>query len=378
MAITTTQIGDKFKNLCFIGLGRVEYFPEGAKEAITADSWQDVTDEQSRKSLALLFFSPRDLDGDHMNPYMYLADSHAGDEIDETTVMTSQQALQNIPLIDMCRVTKASANSVNILVVADVIFHWDVNDSYIQPTTPLTWINDLRQIQSTYPKSTKFNVYTDWNDDKLAEIRVKHKSIRELPLDTQTWLNMPTFQEKYAWPVLLLSLCVAGGAFAMNYYQEEEMDKLAQEIQFVETEAPNSSIYVELAKKVSEQEAFMRYRSIMHVAFRDIASSIYHADMEAEKFEIRGANPREPSAHLLATITARPDVYEGWLQEEPIAKKLLTQSVSMIAIRKPPKSKGFELEGLIDLEKLNRSFLDYRNSLGPAGEAAYEEETFAP
>jgi hypothetical protein len=374
MAITVQHIGDKFKNVCFIGLGRVEYFPEKTRESITADTWQDVTDEQSRKNLALVFFSPRDLEGDHMNPYLYLAESGDHDD-DETVVLASQQLLQNIPLIDMCRISKGKPNTVNILAVADIIFHWDVNDSYIQPTTPLTWIQDLKQIQSTYPKSTKFNLYTSWDEDKLTEIKMKSKPVQSMPLDTSTWLNMPTFQEKYGWQVLTLAVLMAGGAYGLTYYQDEQLQKLAYEIQIVEEEAPNTSKYSELAKKFDEQSSFMRYRSLIPVAFRDVASAIYHSGIQAESFELRGTTLREPYENLLATVKAKNKAYEGWLQEEPIAKSLLAQSISMEGIRKPPKGGKFQLESIIDLQKLSTKLKEYRNKVSATSQVISDLES---
>lgn len=362
MAITAIQLGEKFKNICFIGLGRVEYFPEKTKESITADTWQDVTDEQSRKNLALVFFSPRDLEGDHMNPYLYLSEE-AGQDTDETVVLASQQVLQNIPLIDMCRISKGKPNTVNILAVADILFHWDVNDSYIQPTTPLTWVQDVKQIQSTYPKSTKFNLYTNWDEDKLPEIKIKNQPIQEMPLDQATWLNMPTFQEKFGWQVLLLAILMASGTYSMTYYQNEQLRELANEIQIVEADAPNTSKYSELARKYNEQEEFMRYRSLIPVAFRDVASSIYHSEMQVSGFEVRGSSPRGPAVNLLATITAKKKVYEGWLQEEPIAKAILAQSIAMEGIRKPPQGKNFQLEGLINLPNLEKRLTAYRSEI---------------
>jgi hypothetical protein len=363
MAIATQQIGEKFKNVCFIGLERVEYFPEKTTESITADTWQDVTDEQSRKHLALVFFSPRDLEGDHINPYIYLSET-SEDVADETVVLTSQQMLQNIPLIDMCRVSKSKPNTVNILAVADVLFHWDVNDSYIQPTSPLTWVQDLKQIQSTYPKSTKFNLYTNWDEEKLAELKVKNTPIREMPLDTATWLNMPTFQEKYGWQVLILSILIASGAYGVTYYQNEKLQNLSDEIAMVEQDAPNTNKYSELARKFTEQEAFMRYRTLIPISFRDVASAIFHSGIKADSFELRGTELRDPYVNLLAIVNAKSGAYEGWLQEEPIAKSLLAQSVSMDGIRKRPgQSNVLQLEGLINLPKLENKLKSYRDQM---------------
>ncbi len=359
MAILT-NIGDKFKNICFIGLDRVEYFHDKSRDSITGDTWLDVTDEQSRKNLALVFFSPRDLEGDHMNPYAYLSDKEGDGDIDEMDIVASQQQLQNIPLIDMCRVAKSEPNTVNILIVADVIFHWDVNDSYIQPTSQLSWIQDLKQVQSTYPKSTKFNIYTNWDKEKLADLNLESKPVQALPIDDNTWLNMPTFQEKNGLIILLVALAIAGGAYAITYYQDEELTKLSREIQSIEQDAPNTNKYAEIARKVTEQEAFMRYKKLIPVAFRDVASSIYHSGIEAESFEVRGTQLRKPIVNMLATIKAKTKAYQGWIQEEPIAKSVLIQSVSMEAIRKPPKSKKFELEALINLSKLEKKLEKYQ------------------
>jgi hypothetical protein len=59
-------------------------------------------------------------------------------------------------------------------------------------------------------------------------------------------------------------------------------------------------------------------------------------------------------------------VYEGWLQEEPIAKQVLLGSALMAAVRKPPSGNTFKIEGLVPLEPAWRDYKKLMKPLGPA------------
>ena len=77
--------------------------------------------------------------------------------------------------------------------------------------------------------------------------------------------------------------------------------------------------------------------------------------MDAESIEIENPDIKRAPDVLIAEITANRNAYQGWLQEEPIAKGLLSHSVSVEAIRKPPGGGKFALEGLIDVKAFNAS-----------------------
>lgn len=354
-------LGQKFKNLCFIGLDRVEYHAEGSDQPMFADSWQDVTDEQSRRNLGLVFFAPRELDGEPVNPYAYLTIEDGMDEVDDESLMVAQHTLGGVPLLDFCRMTPAQPNTVNILVVADIIYHWDMQDNYIQPTTALEWIRDIKQIVKGYPRSTEFNLYTDWEAERLSEFRIKVYNVSEVPFDTHTWLNMPTFQEKFGLHTLAASILIALAAFGLTNQQESTLDDLSTQIRQVEAATPRGGNSRILAELIGSQEEQMYYRYLMPLLVKDAAVAIQASEMKAESFEVKNVNPKEPPLIMLASVKAQKGAYKGWLQEEPVAKKLLANSTTWTEIRKPPSPNQFKLEGLIDLESVAVKVEEYQD-----------------
>ena len=351
----STIIGSKFKNLCFVGLNKVEYFPEQSEESIFADSWQDVIDEQSRKKVGLFFFAPRDLEGEPVDPYEFLA---TNDTYDEQEIALSQNMLNSIPMVDLCRLKSSSPNTVNILVVADIIFHWDVNDSYIQPTTPTSWERDIKQIIKGYPRSSEKHIYTNWNSFKLDGSGIDIRPIKDLELYEESWLNKPTYQQKHGTSMLALSIIFAGLAYSGLYVQSQELEDLSNKIRKVTASTPKGQNFNKLSKSVSEQQSFMRYKGLIPFITKDIANAIQLSGMEISELKIEPFNVQKPPKHMLVTVKAKKEIYSGWLEEEPISKALLGQSVTLDAIRRPPGN-TFALEGVIDLADLESEVKEF-------------------
>lgn len=355
------ELGQKFKNLCFLGLNRVEYFPENSDESIFADTWQDVTDEQSRRNLAILFFAPRDLDGEPIDPYIFLTDTD--DDADEQSVLIAQQAFGDIPLIDMCRMRSENANEVHILVTADIIFHWDSNDSYVQPTSPVSWVRDIQQILKTYPRTTERFLYTSWENNRINELGVKMRPVQELNISEDAWVNMPSFQEKFGFAVMFTSIIIAVMTYILIFLQGSDIDDLSQKIRTVDLETPSGKNYLELNRAITEQQQFMRYRNLISFVTTDVANAIQRSGMKIANFEVKTPDPQEPSDILLVTIKSQKDAYKGWLEEEPISKALLGQSVTMSAIRRPPGGNQFTVEGLVELEPVSQMLAEYQEDM---------------
>lgn len=355
------EIGQKFKNICFLGLNRVEYFPESSDESIFADTWQDVTDEQSRRNLAILFFAPRDLDGEPIDPYIFLTDSE--DEADEQSILIAQQAFGSIPLIDMCRMRSENANEVHILVTADIIFHWDSNDSYVQPTSPVSWVRDIQNILKTYPRTTERYLYSSWENNRVGELGVKLRPIHELVVTEDAWVNMPSLQEKFGFSVLFTSILIAVMTYIVIFLQGSDINDLSQQIRTVDLETPSGKSYLELDRAITDQQQFMRYRNLMSFVATDVASAIQRSGMKIASFEIKTPDAQTPSDVLLVNIKAQKDAYKGWLEEEPISKALLGQSVTMSAIRRPPGGSQFSIEGLVELEPISQMLAEYQEDV---------------
>ncbi len=348
-----TSVGSKFRNICFVGLNRVEFYPNKEKEPVFGDNWQDVTDEHSRKNMAMVFFAPRELDGEPVNPYTFLA----GDDHDEETSALIQQALSDTALLDYCRVLPASANALNIVVVADVIFHWDIHDSYILPTNQFNWVRDLQQILKGYPRTTNVHMYTNWTDDKLQDLNIKTSPVEALPVGEDTWVNMPTFQEQYGTLVLIASLILAALTYGILSVKNNTIDALSEQIRIVQQQIPRESRFAGLNRAISDQEKHMKYRQIFPLIVKDAARTIQMSAMQIENFEIKSPKPQDTPKEFILTIEAKRDVYKGWLQEEPVAKALLANSAMLSAVRKPPGN-TFKVEGLINLKSVFNKFKD--------------------
>ena len=298
------------------------------------------------------FFAPRDLDGTPVDPYIFLAED---DEPDEETARLTADSLSGVPLFDFCRISHSNPNRVNVLVVADVIFHWDTNDSYVIPTTQFNWHRDLEEILKDYPKSSEVHVYTNWETDKLIELNVKLHPLHDLPLEHSTWLNMPTMQELWGLPVLIGSLAISACIFGLIYLKQQEINALSEKIQIAQQQIPREGKFLDLARVIRDQEKQMKYRATFPWLVKDVAQSIQVADMKIANFEVKNHRPQDPPNVLIATVEAEKDVYKGWLQEEPVAKKLLLSSSTMRAIRKPPGN-IFKLEGMIDLAPVYKEY----------------------
>ena len=350
---------NKFKNRCFVGLNRVEYYPESG-EMLFADNWKDVTDDQSRRNLMLGYFAPRDIDGADVDPATALSpNDHEEDQ------MILMHHGRNISLFDFCRASKTAPNTMNVMIVADIIFHWDMVDSYIQPTSEETWIKDLQQVFKAYPKSTKKNVYTNWENEKKAELEADFMPLDQLPLDTNMWLNKPTIQERFGTPVLLLGMAIAGGMYFLIDTQEGEIADIRRRAAIERQASGFGEDFRQIMTQVQEQEQeqFMRYRYLYSTILKDIAMAVQKSGFEVNDFKVENPTPNAPSDVALVTIASKPKAYRGYQEKEPIARELVKQSVTLHEIRKPPMDReSLTLEGLVLLDELDAAIRKHSQS----------------
>lgn len=351
------NIGEKFKSILIVGLNRVELIHPDNTEPIFAENWQDLSDKQSRKSTALCLFSPHDLGGDSINPYAYLAAGipAASEEEENENARRIEQELGDTAILDLCQIKEKDPNTVHFLVAADIIFHWDSKGAYVQPTNQQTWIRDLQQLTKGYLRTTQKNIYTEWDKEQLEPLKLSAKSVRECPLHTEAWINMPTFQEMYGTPVLLATLLFASSVAGALYLQNQDIQTLREEIQQVEAKMPRTRNLENLSKMLDDLNDQKKYRDLWPLVVKDVSLAIQTSGMQVEKFSIENHNPKTPPNTLLTTIIATQGVYKGWLQEEPIAKGLISHSISISDIRKAPTGAKYTLEGLIPMRKFEET-----------------------
>jgi hypothetical protein len=356
MPMIKSLLGQQFKNICFTGLNRVEYLPDGSDQPIFGDSWQDVSDDQARRTMCLAFFAPRDLSGEPVDPASILIENYSDEDVPDAI---AAESIKHIPLMDYCRMPPADSNTVNFIVVADVIFHWDIKDNYLQPTSQLTWVQDIKAILKSYPRSYTKNVYTNWQKDKLEELRVNVLPLRESPVFSEVWLNMPSFQEKHGNIMLTLGILVSLVAFAITYMQDMKIKELQDQKRSVVSSMPSGQNFSVLSNLIRTQQQNMSYREYFPFILKDISYAIQYSGMKIDSFELEVPNPQEIPKNLLLTINANSDAYDGWLEEEPVAKSFLALSSTVQAVRRQPGSKKMKLEGIIPLRSAIKEIHPY-------------------
>lgn len=343
-----------FKHVCVIGLNRSELLLQGESQPVFNENWQELVDDTMRRGLAMLFFAPRGLDGQPVNPYLFLATNgvEATTEADEEATMAlAQQNLQGFALLDLCRMAPAAPNTVNILVAGDVLFHWDVKDNYILPTTSTSWVRDAEVVLKSYPRTTKANIYTQWDAELLHPTeRISLFKLRDLPVDTSTWLNKPTAQEAYGTHLLVLSILMAIITGLGVWWQGSGLEGLNEELRIVEQQIPREGRLAELQKAITEQEKWLESRGVFFLAVKDMAHAIEASQMKMASFEVKVPDANEAPKQLVASVEAQKNAYQGWLQEEPVAKDILLSSAMLLGVRKPPAA-TFKIEGLISLKE---------------------------
>lgn len=352
--LASITLGSKFKSLCIVGLNKTELIPHKGEDSLISNNWQDMMDDSTRKNAAMLFFAPRDLSGNPVNPYLFLG----GEELeleDEEEQALFMQSLGNMSLFDYCRIPAAPAGEVGIILAGDALFHWDSNDNYILPTTENGWPRDVMSIMKAYPRNTNVTLYTNWDTDIFSQPpeNINFRPLFDAPLEEETWVNQPTFQEKYGGSVLLMGFAFAALMGLGLYTQHNKLAQLDQEMRRVEQDIPREGKFMRLARSIRDQQSHMHYRHLFPLVVQDTARTIFMSEMKVANFEVRNPTPQNAATQYISTIEAEREAYKGWLQEEPIAKAILMNSATFEGLRKPP-GKTFKLEGLVTLRDLNK------------------------
>lgn len=341
---------ERFKSRCFVGLNKVTlYTPEG--EVLEGDKWLELTDEQSRRNMMLAFFAPRDLNGEPMDPATVLFDE--GEEGADVELL---QQMKSISMFDMCRAQKAPPNTVHVILVADVIFHWDAQDNYIQPTSDDTWVEDLQEVLKGYPRTTEKHIYTDWEIPPKTDLgEAKTHPMQEMPLDQSMWINQPTFQEQYGTKVFLAGILLAVLAYAGLGYQESQIEEVNQKTRQLNAKSNLYPNFKNLQNKVTELENLSRYRGLFSFTFKDIALAVTDINMKLDSLTLQDPNPRKAPEFFISRLKAETEDYPTFNEQEPLAENLMKASLTIEKIRKPtvsPNSETFTLEGLTSLESV--------------------------
>lgn len=363
----SATVGGTFRHLCFVGLNRAELLLSGETQSVFNENWADLASDNLKRHTALMFFAPRGLDGKPVNPYMFLVGEGTMEDTDYTdpnAVSLAQQAVGPMALLDLCRISPASPNTVNMLLVADTLFHWDIKDNYVLPTGATSWVRDVEQVLKSYPRTTRAHLYTQWETELLPPSdRITVHRLREFPLDDETWLNRPTLQERYGSHMMVLGFIIAGLTYAGLWLQGGKLQTLTDQLNVVQQQIPSGGQFSDLEKAIGEQEKMWQKRDLFPLVVKDTARAIQRSGMKVLTFEVRADDPDNPPKQYVVTIDAQPDAYQGWLQQEPIARNLILNSAVLDAIRKPPTTSGFKLEALVNANTLAREYKPFASQL---------------
>lgn len=368
MAASTTISMQRFKNLCFVGLNRAELFPEDGG-ALVAENWRELVDERYRnRHLMMAFITPRDVDGEPMDPLTAFIDDRSTP--DEAAAI--RESLKNISLFDLARIRPAGPNRVNILAVADVLFYWDINGAYVNPTTPQTWQNDLKELTRFYPRTSEKHLYTNWDTQGLEESSFSLHKVRELPLDSGMWVNMPTFHETYGMPFLIAGIVSSVLVYGTLTVQENKVQDLRQREQQLRTDSERLSTLKAASQEMSSAEADLKYRGFVSSITKDAALSANDAKIQLENMQLEIVNPNDADNRaVLVTLRTTPGLYVDFTQQEPIAKEFLKNSSTIEALRKRPAEKGdFTLEGIVPLNQMASKVKQYNEAMKAAKKEA--------
>jgi hypothetical protein len=358
---TTSTLSKQFRHICIVGLNKAELLMQGESQSLMNENWLDLADDTLKKHLCLVFFAPRGLDGQPINPSQFLL----GEAIDESTLSTSlSPALAGLALLDFCRLSPAAPNTLNILLAADVLFHWDNKDTYVLPTSPTSWSRDIEMVMQSYPRTTRVHIFTQWDTTILTPSeRVQVHPLTELPLESNTWLNEPTYQEKFGTHVLVAGLVVAALTWVGLWYQSAHLQAMTDQLNIVQQQIPRGGQFGDLDRALKEQEDMFARRPLFYLSVKDAARAVTNSGIKIDQLEVKAPDSNVVPNNYLVTLTAQPEAYAGWLQQEPVARNFLLHSALISAVRKPPSSTGFKLEGLVNLPPLLKEYKRVANQL---------------
>jgi hypothetical protein len=351
-AVGSRTMGGSFRHMLVVGLNRSELLIQGEDNPVFNESWQELIDDTMRRQMALVFFAPRGLDGKPVEPIGFLMGEEEGAALTQTPAI-----LQGMALLDYCRMPPALPNTVNILAAADCLFHWDSKDTYVSLTQQTTWVRDVESVLKSYPRTTRAHVYTQWETNMInPSERLSLHSLRELPVNSETWLNEPTLQERYSMHALVMGIAAAVLVVLMGWWQGQGVSALTEDLNMVQQQIPRGGQFSDMERAVTEQEKQFALRPLFELAVKDVHRAITQSGLLVEQIELKVPDTNQVPESYVLTLTMPADAYSGWLQQEPIARSFLMNTAMLHAVRKPPSSTGFKLEGLMMLNPWLREY----------------------
>lgn len=347
------RLGEQFRHLLVVGLNKAELLLQGETTPVWNDTWVEMLDDTMKKHLGLVFFAPRGLDGQPVAPLPFLL----GEEEGATTPAVAASVLQGVALLDFCRISPAAPNTVNMLVAADCLFHWDSKDNYVLPINSNSWNRDVEQVLRGYPRTTRAHVFTNWDISLLPQSeRITAHTLRDLPLAPGIWLNEPTLQERYGNHMLLVGLLVAVCMGLGLWWQGRSLQTVTDQLDMVQQQIPRGGQFSDLERAVTEQEKMFARRPLFALAVRDANRAVQQSGLQVAQMELKVPDANAVPDSYVLLLTMPDNAYNGWLQQEPAARSLILNSALLHAVRKPPSTTGFKLEGLVMLAPWLREY----------------------
>jgi hypothetical protein len=142
----------------------------------------------------------------------------------------------------------------------------------------------------------------------------------------------------------------------MGWWQGQGVSALTEDLNMVQQQIPRGGQFSDMERAVTEQEKQFALRPLFELAVKDVHRAITQSGLLVEQIELKVPDTNQVPESYVLTLTMPADAYSGWLQQEPIARSFLMNTAMLHAVRKPPSSTGFKLEGLMMLNPWLREY----------------------
>jgi hypothetical protein len=323
----------QFSGMGFIGIKKVEYFSKDSESVIFGDMMELLENRNYTNNLMLGFFSVKPFGTEKVEKVDSILAMN--EEMNEITI---KQGLKKAALFDFADAEETVAGEVKILIVADAIIHWDNSGSYIQPTQENSFLLDLIDITKDYPHSYKITIYTKKDLSGFTERKFEQKDVLDVPLKDNMWYNQPNFQETYGTAFLTAGIMLLAATYGAMNWQTSTMKDLSSKIS-------NTDLL-----NIKES---LDYNGLYSIITKDISNSLSKSGFKLDSFEI---SPAEQKDMMLVKATSQENSHTQFSVQEPLAKRILSNSQTIKAMRKKSTSDSkLTLEALVDLKEVKQA-----------------------
>lgn len=333
-----------FAEMVFVGVKKAESFSIVSDDSeIFEDVLEAIEKKQHKGKVMLGFFSIPNLAGESIEKIDTICNFN--ENVNENML---RQSLKKVALIDFSEAKEDTSSVVNILVVADCIVHWDNQGSYIQPTDDHSFLFDLEDILSMYPSSYKVNIYSNKDLSSFKAREFEQKKVTDIPVMQEMWYNQPSFQQIYGNIVLVAGLATMAIAYGTITWQKSSIEDLNSKISNFQSVKINDSFYNSSNKNLQELSKDIKYKDINSLVLKDLSYGINTSGFHLDKLSFEHGKKDK----IIANIVSKLNKHTQFSAQEPIARRIIDNSLFIKAIRKKlNKEQRLEFEAMVDLNQ---------------------------